>query len=175
MHEATNFGLYRFESCVGVHLKSKCNHGHLFTPENTYIKPGTNRRNCKICLARNLKRYRERNREYYREHSKKYKINTKYNLSMEEYNSMLKNQSYKCANPCCDTIFDSSNLPHIDHDHSCCDSITSCGKCVRGILCGKCNRTLGAVNDNTSILHGLIEYIESWKKFTKHQMEQEFS
>lgn len=33
-------------------------------------------------------------------------------------------------------------LTAIDHDHACCDSRTSCGKCVRGITCGWCNSEL---------------------------------
>jgi hypothetical protein len=31
----------------------------------------------------------------------------------------------------------------VDHDHSCCNGDTSCGKCVRGIVCSFCNRGLG--------------------------------
>lgn len=41
---------------------------------------------------------------------------------------------------------DSSTLnKHIDHDHSCCPGRTSCGACVRGILCAGCNTMMGRV------------------------------
>lgn len=31
--------------------KTHCKHGHEFTPENTYIRPGTGHRDCKTCQA----------------------------------------------------------------------------------------------------------------------------
>jgi Autographiviridae endonuclease VII len=44
----------------------------------------------------------------------------------------------------------------VDHSH-----IT--GK-VRALLCDKCNRALGSVNDDISILKSLIDYIEKYGK-----------
>ena len=32
---------------------------------------------------------------------------------------------------------------HIDHYHGCCPGRYSCGKCIRGLLCGPCNVGLG--------------------------------
>jgi hypothetical protein len=34
---------------------------------------------------------------------------------------------------------------HVDHDHGCCTGKRTCGRCVRGIVCGRCNLILGAV------------------------------
>jgi hypothetical protein len=37
---------------------------------------------------------------------------------------------------------------HVDHDHSCCPALsTSCGKCVRGLLCFGCNTLVGRVEE----------------------------
>lgn len=35
-----------------------------------------------------------------------------------------------------------------DHNHKCCPGTISCGKCLRGLLCSKCNRHLGWLGDD---------------------------
>lgn len=43
----------------------------------------------------------------------------------------------------------------IDHDHSCCPQAgKSCGKCVRGALCGNCNNMLGHAKGHLNLLKG---------------------
>lgn len=34
---------------------------------------------------------------------------------------------------------------HVDHDHSCCPGEGSCGLCVRGLLCHRCNHTIASL------------------------------
>ena len=49
---------------------------------------------------------------------------------------------------------------HIDHDHSCCPGKTSCGLCVRGLLCSRCNIGLGFFLDNINALRAAEAYLE---------------
>ena len=41
---------------------------------------------------------------------------------------------------------------HVDHDHE--------SGLVRGILCFNCNRALGKLGDDASLLAGAVEYLE---------------
>jgi len=52
---------------------------------------------------------------------------------------------------------------HIDHDHTCCPRTTSCGRCVRDLLCSNCNVALGLVGDSVDVLNSMISYLEKWK------------
>lgn len=51
---------------------------------------------------------------------------------------------------------------YVDHDHACCPGKKSCRKCVRGILCMKCNILLGMAKDSPVILRNLALYLERW-------------
>lgn len=84
-----------------------------------------------------------------------------FNMTREEYEALLESQGGVCA-VCSDAP--GWRRLSVDHDHSCCpDSGKSCGKCVRGILCGKCNSALGNADDDVERLRALIAYLESWK------------
>jgi Recombination endonuclease VII len=68
-------------------------------------------------------------------------------MTLEDYNDKLAGQNGRCA-ICGITAKDCGKKLHIDHDHACCNSSSStrsCGKCVRGLLCFKCNLTLAKV------------------------------
>lgn len=62
-----------------------------------------------------------------------------YNLAALDYQCLLMLQDGHCA-LCAATTYNarSANLG-IDHDHSCCPGASSCGLCIRGLLCLKCN------------------------------------
>lgn len=49
---------------------------------------------------------------------------------------------------------------HIDHDHRCCAGSKSCGRCVRGLLCPKCNTGIACFLDDPKRMRSAIEYIE---------------
>jgi hypothetical protein len=72
-----------------------------------------------------------------------YKL-ARYNLTQEGFDLLLKAQSCACA--MCRTPFLDGQPIFIDHDHTCCQGEkSSCGNCVRGLLCLSCNTALGHI------------------------------
>lgn len=55
----------------------------------------------------------------------------------------------------------STRRPSIDHDHACCPGVASCGKCVRGLLCAKCNRFLGYLGDDPVTVERGADYLRN--------------
>lgn len=84
-----------------------------------------------------------------------------YNLSLGRRNQMLKEQNWKCATAACTQQVElyGPNTYHVDHDHKCCPSIGSCGECIRGLLCKRCNRLLGLAGDSAAMLLALADYL----------------
>jgi hypothetical protein len=81
-----------------------------------------------------------------------YHLKRTYGLSVEDYNSMLKIQKYKCAT--CGILDKDTQMGKLFVDH--CHKTGS----IRGLLCSKCNSALGLVNENIEILTNLISYIK---------------
>lgn len=83
--------------------------------------------------------------------------NARYKINVDD---LLFKQNGKC-NICNDELeLFGMNSYVVDHDHNCCPTIRPCGKCVRGLLCRKCNTGLGAFVDDTSNLRRAAEYLE---------------
>lgn len=91
-----------------------------------------------------------KNRNHKKEHLK-----DRYNMSLEDYQSMLDGQDNKCK--LCNIVLDSSCKalkPHIDHCH-----ITGV---IRGMLCHNCNAGLGHFKDSIVLLDKAKEYLNGY-------------
>lgn len=73
-----------------------------------------------------------------------------YNITEDQYQALLAFQGGCCA--ICRRIKGLRKRLAVDHDHSCCDGPTSCGKCVRGLLCTTCNKFLGHIRDSPAAM-----------------------
>ena len=51
---------------------------------------------------------------------------------------------------------------HLDHDHTCCSGQKTCGDCIRGVLCNKCNIGLGYFGDSPLLLEQAARYLASY-------------
>jgi hypothetical protein len=43
----------------------------------------------------------------------------------------------------------------------------SCGKCVRGLVCNRCNRVIGNAQDDVGLLKSAVAYLEQWQEKVK--------
>ncbi len=98
---------------------------------------------CMVCM-------KEQRRRHYAEHAQRLSVKnrrwrrtTQYGMGPGRFEQMIEEQESRCA--ICAEEFTAT--PHIDHDHACCPGKGSCGSCVRGLLCGPCNRRLAWIED----------------------------
>ena len=54
-------------------------------------------------------------------------------------------------------------IPTLRRTHDPEPSRNSCGKCVRGLLCGRCNMGLGNLDDDIEILLKSIDYLMKYR------------
>jgi hypothetical protein len=69
----------------------------------------------------------------------------RFGITEDRFNQMLEDQGHACA--ICREAFQDQRVC-VDHDHACCPvppnaEARSCGTCVRGLLCVRCNTWLG--------------------------------
>ncbi len=69
-------------------------------------------------------------------------------ITEEQFNQMPETQGYACA--MCGKPFEDGRRIFADHDHTCCPKqvnarAKTCGKCIRGLLCFRCNTALGYI------------------------------
>lgn len=85
-----------------------------------------------------------------------------YNLTPEQYEALRaplrRNARGQYICPLCDR----NQARCVDHDHSCvngCSGKTSCGSCVRGLICSPCNKFLGHLRDDPSAFDRFKQYL----------------
>lgn len=66
-----------------------------------------------------------------------------YHLTPDDYQRLVDEQGGVCA--ICGSAPPEDRRLQVDHDHSCCPGHRSCGLCVRGLLCAKCNTGLATI------------------------------
>jgi hypothetical protein len=74
----------------------------------------------------------------------------KFHTTEEWYQAKLAEQDGHCA-LCPRKVEENGNRLAIDHDHRCCAKSGSCGGCLRGILCRRCNVRLGYLDEFLSL------------------------
>ena len=111
---------------------------------------------------------RARSREYYKLNKDRMKTqiyaarkrrgadlaHVRHGLSDTEFESMKSRYDGRCW------ACKERDASHIDHDHTCCPGKTSCGKCVRGLLCIGCNVGIGMLGDSVDRLQRAMLYLE---------------
>jgi hypothetical protein len=85
----------------------------------------------------------------------------RYGLTSDEFWAMFDRQGGKC--PICRASLTIGTQTHaVDHDHSCCPGIGSCGRCVRGLLCAPCNKGMGHFKDDPDRLIAAAEFLRQY-------------
>lgn len=64
-------------------------------------------------------------------------LKCQFGINARDYEALLDAQDGTCA-LCSQTCSTGKRLA-IDHDHACCPGKKSCGQCIRGLLCFRCN------------------------------------
>lgn len=111
---------------------------------------------CKVCQADAAREWYVNNQERAKENRRRYQFKSKYGITIEEYEKLLKKQNGVCA-----LCKKDESAAHgrtgtkfwlsVDHCHV-------FGH-VRGLLCQKCNRAIGLFNDDPRLLRKAIAYL----------------
>jgi hypothetical protein len=131
-----------------MHTCSKCKIEKLSTEfHKRNNRPCGVRSICKQCY----KGYEFKRRDGY---MREYDLMKSYSITVDDYNRMFESQYGKCAICGTSSSVESSRKKYlcVDHNHE-------TGK-VRGLLCDKCNRGIGLLNDDIQTLISAIKYLQ---------------
>lgn len=134
-------------------------------PERQHLALGL----CSPCWRRQYRRAHpitdEQNRRYRAAERAKYQLDDtrwfnyslkrRYGIDRATYDAMLAAQGGVCA--ICGSV--GRQRLAVDHDHRCCPGKSSCGKCVRALLCGACNSGLANFADDPVRIARAANYV----------------
>ena len=122
---------------------------------------------CKACHSAYRKQHYQDNKTKYLEKAhtwnrknltRELRCRYNYNLTPEQVYALSDVYDGKCW------ICKEVSWTDIDHDHSCCNRYGSCGQCVRGLLCNKCNSMIAKAQDRIDVMLEGIEYLRTFSK-----------
>lgn len=87
----------------------------------------------------------------------------KHGLTLDRFERMSAEQNGVCA--ICFHPDPGDRELSVDHDHTCCPGVASCGKCIRGLLCGPCNRALGQLRESPEVVMSAYSYLVAHAPF----------
>ncbi len=135
--------------------KARCNERNRLSKLRRMEKPENRERE----KARNAY-YNANNRKYFREWARE-RTYTRYGMTAAMFEAMNQKQNGLCY-LCCRPNEDSRKRRlAIDHDHACCSGTSACEKCLRHLLCDRCNRGLGFFRDDWQLLLKASEYVRT--------------
>lgn len=112
---------------------------------------------CKPCMATWARERRARGIKTDPAYTRKVNL-ARYGMTPEGFAEKLASQGGRCA--ICRTLTPGGQGWHQDHDHSCCNTRKkSCGKCLRGILCTRCNIGIGNLKEDPVIIQAALDYV----------------
>jgi hypothetical protein len=83
-----------------------------------------------------------------------------YSITEDQYQAILRSQDGRCA--LCRRARGVTKRLAVDHDHACCIGPKSCGRCVRGLVCGPCNDILAHLRDDPLAFLRGADYLRHW-------------
>jgi|SRR6185312_1974714 len=96
--------------------------------------------------ANRVRYMRERRVKVGRAYEREMTLRSTYGITTAQFDAMLVAQSGRCAICRVDHAGQPTRFC-VDHDHRCCPGSRSCGKCIRGLLCRKCNVGIAQLGD----------------------------
>ncbi len=152
MSVRTRHGLLYFSILCYNESMKRCSKCGVEKPiDDFHARRGGTQGWCKNCAKQHKNKWISVNRDKVRWNT----LWSKYRLRRERYEELFNQQGGKCG--ICKKEF-GEEQPRVDHNHSCCDGHTSCGQCIRGLLCDTCNKRLGAYEKIVKEPH-LLSYL----------------